>query len=92
MTGRPTSPFFTLSWAVTAPALILLIWVFTLLDHLAPSFNGGAYHYPTWALGAGWALTSLSLVALPLAALQEVAASHRKGSLLQVSRGPISYV
>jgi hypothetical protein len=85
MTGRPPSPFFTLSWAVTAPALILLIWVFTLLDHSAPTFNAGAYHYPAWSLACGWALTSLSLAALPLAALQEVLAARREGSLIQVS-------
>jgi Sodium:neurotransmitter symporter family len=84
MTGRPPSPFFTLSWAVTAPALILLIWIFTLLDHVAPTFGAGAYHYPLWALAAGWALTSLSLAALPVAALQEVVGTKRKGSLLQV--------
>lgn len=83
MTGRPPSHFFTLSWAVTAPALILLIWVFTLMDHSAPTFNQGAYHYPAWSLGCGWALTSLSLAALPLAAIQEVAATNREGSLVQ---------
>jgi hypothetical protein len=84
MTGRPPALFFTLSWAVTAPALILLIWVFTLLDHSAPTFNSGAYHYPAWSLGCGWLLTSLSLAALPLAGLQEVVATNREGSLLQV--------
>ena len=87
MTGRPPSLFFVLSWAVTTPALILLVWVFSLLDHSAPTFNAGAYHYPAWSLGAGWALTSLSLAALPLAAIQEVLASHRPGmTLIQVSQ------
>ena len=43
MTGRRPNAFFLLNWRLTAPLLILVIWICTLVNYAAPSFDGGRY-------------------------------------------------
>jgi len=72
MTGSEPSSFFVLSWKYSAPGLILIIWMFTLVDYKTPSYNNGQYHYPDWCHVFGWFLTLLSLSALPMLALVQI--------------------
>jgi len=81
MTGKEPSLFFTLSWKITAPCLIGVIWAFTLLDFHTPSYNKGQYIYPWWCHLLGWLITSLSLAALPLVAIVEIAKTDKGSSL-----------
>ena len=75
MTGSEPALFFTLSWKYSAPGLILVVWLFTLLDYRTPSYNNGAYEYPVWCHALGWVLTALSLAALPVMAVLEIVKS-----------------
>lgn len=81
MTGKEPSVFFRLSWKVTAPCLIGIIWAFTLLDYRTPSYNKGQYIYPEWCHALGWMVTSLSLAALPAVAAWEIAKTKSGTSL-----------
>jgi len=81
MTGKEPSVFFTLSWKISAPCLIGIIWVFTMLDYKPPSYNKGQYTYPGWCLVLGWAITSLSLVALPAVAIIEIVRSKHGATI-----------
>jgi len=73
MTGKEPSIFFTLSWKISAPCLIGVIWAFTLIDYRTPSYNKGQYIYPAWCQVLGWLVTSLSLAALPVVGVREIA-------------------
>ena len=46
MTGKKPNIVFRICWMFISPVLILVIWVFTLYDYQAPSYNNGAYEYP----------------------------------------------
>jgi len=81
MTGKEPSLFFTLSWKISAPCLIGVIWAFTLIDFRTPSYNKGQYIYPWWCHLLGWGVTSLSLGALPLVAIMEIIKSKSGSSL-----------
>jgi len=72
MTGREPSIFFTLSWKISAPCLIGVIWAFTLIDYRTPSYNKGQYIYPAWCHVLGWLVTSLSLAPLPVVGVREI--------------------
>lgn len=47
----------------------------------------GDYTYPVWAEVVGWGISLVSIVWIPLGAIQEI--YNNKGSLLQVSTGHI---
>ena len=68
MTGSMPGAACKVAWKVMAPGLIAVIWVFTLVDYSPPEYAD--YSYPTWVQGLGWAVTSLSLAALPLVAVR----------------------
>ncbi|KAJ9601472.1 hypothetical protein L9F63_000389, partial [Diploptera punctata] len=65
MTGRLPSPYIRFCWLVAAPALLMAIWVFSLIDYTPPTYNNGAYKYPAWAETLGWIIASLSLLCIP---------------------------
>eukprot|EP00092_Neocalanus_flemingeri_P033536 GFUD01036454.1.p1 GENE.GFUD01036454.1~~GFUD01036454.1.p1 ORF type:complete len:609 (+),score=101.36 GFUD01036454.1:134-1960(+) len=81
MTGKEPSIFFTLSWQISAPCLIGIIWAFTLIDYRTPSYNKGQYIYPEWCHVLGWGVTSLSLAALPVVAVVEITKTKAGTSL-----------
>ena len=83
MTGREPSTFFTLSWKYSAPGLILIIWMFTIIDYKTPSYNNGQYEYPDWCHVFGWFITMISLSALPLLAIVQIAKTKPGANLWQ---------
>ena len=83
MTGREPSTFFVFSWKFSAPGLILIIWMFTIMDFRTPSYNNGQYEYPAWCHALGWLLTLLSLSALPVLAIVEIFRTRPGGNLWQ---------
>ena len=68
MTGSLPGAACKVAWKVVAPGLIAVIWVFTLVEYSPPKY--AEYSYPAWVQALGWALTSLSLAALPLVAVR----------------------
>ncbi|GBP30440.1 Sodium- and chloride-dependent GABA transporter ine [Eumeta japonica] len=63
MTGRTPSFYFRFCWLVASPALLLGLWVASLVDYMPPSYRD--YQYPAWAQALGWTIASLSLLCIP---------------------------
>lgn len=77
MTGAMPNYYIRGCWLVAAPCLIMAIWIFSLVDYEAPTYNKGKYIFPSWSIGMGWAISSLSLIAIPVLAV--VAVIRAKG-------------
>ncbi|KOB78852.1 Transporter [Operophtera brumata] len=67
MTGRYPSLYFRFCWLVATPALLLALWVVSLVDYMPPSYRD--YDYPLWAQVLGWTIASLSLLCIPVYAV-----------------------
>ena len=72
MTGQLPNIYFRACWLVAAPCLIMAIWIFSLADYEAPTYNKGQYEFPFWSIGMGWGISSLSLLAIPVLAIAAV--------------------
>lgn len=66
MNGRSPSLYFKFCWKIAAPSLLIAVWIFYLIDYEAPTYNNGAYRYPTWAVVLGWFITSVSILCVPV--------------------------
>ncbi|KAL0842076.1 hypothetical protein ABMA28_014270 [Loxostege sticticalis] len=67
MTGRVPSFYFRFCWLIATPALLLALWVASLVDYTPPGYR--QYAYPTWAQVLGWIIASLSLLCIPVYAV-----------------------
>lgn len=67
MTGRYPSLYFRFCWLIASPALLLALWVASLVDYTPPSYRH--YQYPAWAQALGWIIASLSLLCIPVYAV-----------------------
>ncbi|CAG9585469.1 unnamed protein product [Danaus chrysippus] len=67
MTGQVPSLYFRFCWLIAAPALLLALWVASLVDYTPPSYR--QYQYPAWAQVMGWTIASLSLLCIPVYAV-----------------------
>ncbi|KAI8434995.1 hypothetical protein MSG28_003438 [Choristoneura fumiferana] len=76
MTGRYPSLYFRACWLVASPALLLALWVASLVDYTPPSYR--QYQYPAWAQALGWTIASLSLLCIPVYAVVVVARAPGK--------------
>merc|ERR1719431_491342 len=71
MTGKKPHKIFQFCWACVSPLLIIVLWVFSLLDYSPPSYGG--YTNPDWSIALGWFITSLSVLPIPVLAIIIVA-------------------
>ncbi|XP_045785158.1 sodium- and chloride-dependent GABA transporter ine-like [Maniola jurtina] len=67
MTGQCPSLYFRFCWLIAAPALLLALWVASLVDYMPPSYR--QYQYPAWAQVLGWTIASVSLLCIPVYAV-----------------------
>lgn len=67
MTGQSPSLYFRFCWLIATPALLLALWVASLVDYTPPSYR--LYHFPAWAQVLGWIIASLSLLCIPVYAV-----------------------
>lgn len=67
VSGRRPSLYFRVCWLVATPALLLALWVASMVDYTPPSYR--QYQYPTWAQVLGWIIASLSLLCIPVYAI-----------------------
>ncbi|CAH2073969.1 unnamed protein product, partial [Iphiclides podalirius] len=67
MTGRRPSLYFRFCWLVASPALLLALWVASLVDYTPPTYR--QYQYPAWAQFLGWTIASMSLLCIPVYAV-----------------------
>uniref|UniRef100_A0A3B5A055 Transporter n=1 Tax=Stegastes partitus TaxID=144197 RepID=A0A3B5A055_9TELE len=81
MLGKTPSIYFRACWLLLCPLLVLCILISSVVQFTPAHY--GKYTYPGWAEGLGWGVSLVSIVWIPLGAIQEV--FNNKGSLLQVS-------
>lgn len=67
ITGRYPSLYFRFCWLIASPALLLALWVASLVDYTPPGYRH--YQYPAWAQALGWIIASLSLLCIPVYAV-----------------------
>ncbi|XP_054467037.1 sodium- and chloride-dependent GABA transporter ine isoform X1 [Anoplopoma fimbria] len=79
MLGKTPNIYFRVCWMLLCPLLVLCILISSIVQYTPAHY--GEYTYPGWAEGVGWGISMVSIVWIPLGAIQEVY-SH-KGSLLQ---------
>ncbi|XP_070689408.1 sodium- and chloride-dependent GABA transporter ine isoform X2 [Pempheris klunzingeri] len=79
MQGKSPNIFFRLCWLLLCPILVVCILTSSIVQYSPARY--GQYTYPVWAEWVGWGVTLVSLVWIPLGAIQEL--YNNKGSLLQ---------
>ncbi|KAL1140435.1 hypothetical protein AAG570_000367, partial [Ranatra chinensis] len=70
--------YFKFCWNFAAPVLIMCVLIYSLIDYETPTYNNGAYSYPTWAVLLGWSITATCLLWIPLIAIYVVARAQGK--------------
>ncbi|XP_032371090.1 sodium- and chloride-dependent GABA transporter 1 isoform X1 [Etheostoma spectabile] len=79
MQGKTPNIYFRLCWLLLCPLLVLCILISSIVQYTPAHYEN--YTYPRWAEVVGWGVSLVSIVWIPLGAIQEIY-SH-KGSLLQ---------
>ncbi|KAM9391478.1 sodium- and chloride-dependent GABA transporter ine [Pholidichthys leucotaenia] len=79
MQGKAPNIYFRLCWLLLCPLLILCILITSIILYTPARY--GTYTYPLWAEWVGWGISLVSMIWIPLGAIQEV--YNNKGSLLQ---------
>ncbi|XP_055385962.1 sodium- and chloride-dependent GABA transporter ine isoform X3 [Condylostylus longicornis] len=69
MTGKAPAYYLKTCWVLCGPALLISLWIFSLINYKEPTYNNGKYYYPRWAYGLGWSIASLSLICIPAYAI-----------------------
>ncbi|KAM6965248.1 sodium- and chloride-dependent GABA transporter ine [Aplochiton taeniatus] len=80
MLGKTPNIYFSLCWMVFSPLLVLCILISSIVQY-KPARYGKSYTYPAWAEVVGWGISLVSIIWIPLGAIQEIACT--KGSLMQ---------
>ncbi|KAK5871465.1 hypothetical protein PBY51_004347 [Eleginops maclovinus] len=79
MQGKTPNIYFCVCWWLLCPLLVLCILISSIVQYTPAHY--GKYYYPGWAEGVGWGVSLVSIVWIPLGAIQEIYSN--KGSLLQ---------
>ncbi|KAM7293773.1 sodium and chloride-dependent glycine transporter 2 [Ixodes scapularis] len=56
--------YWRITWTVTSPLVLFIIFIFAMLDQKDP-LKYGKYVYPSWAVGIGWAITLFVMLQIP---------------------------
>ncbi|XP_078106842.1 sodium- and chloride-dependent GABA transporter 1 isoform X3 [Sander vitreus] len=79
MQGKTPNIYFRLCWLLLCPLLVLCILISSIVQYTPAHYE--KYIYPGWAEVVGWGVSLVSIVWIPLGAIQEIYIN--KGSLLQ---------
>ncbi|XP_060895262.1 sodium- and chloride-dependent GABA transporter 1 [Labrus mixtus] len=79
MQGKSPNIYFRVCWLLLCPMLVLCILTTSVVQYTPARY--GEYKYPVWAEGVGWCVSLVSIVWIPIGAIQEML--HNKGSFLQ---------
>ncbi|XP_020514533.2 sodium- and chloride-dependent GABA transporter ine isoform X1 [Labrus bergylta] len=79
MQGKTPNIYFRVCWLLLCPMLVLCILTSSVIQYTPARY--GKYKYPVWAEGVGWCVSLVSIVWIPIGAIQEML--HNKGSFLQ---------
>ncbi|XP_078106839.1 sodium- and chloride-dependent GABA transporter 1 isoform X2 [Sander vitreus] len=80
MQGKTPNIYFRLCWLLLCPLLVLCILISSIVQYTPAHYE--KYIYPGWAEVVGWGVSLVSIVWIPLGAIQEIYIN--KGSLLQL--------
>nr|XP_040050712.1 sodium- and chloride-dependent GABA transporter ine [Gasterosteus aculeatus aculeatus] len=79
MQGNNPNIYFRVCWLLLSPLLVLCILISSIVYYTPAHY--GEYSYPGWAEAVGWCVSLVSIIWIPLGAIQEI--KRHKGSLLQ---------
>ncbi|XP_078602404.1 sodium-dependent proline transporter-like isoform X2 [Branchiostoma floridae x Branchiostoma japonicum] len=79
MIGHEPSMYFKVCWMFVSPALMLFIFIFSLVTYSPVEYNGKPY--PGWGVSLGLLMAFSSIIAIPLFAI--FALYKQEGSFLQ---------
>ncbi|XP_065302318.2 sodium- and chloride-dependent glycine transporter 2-like isoform X2 [Dermacentor albipictus] len=71
MLNRRLGWYWKVTWTVTSPLVLLIIFIFSMLDQNEP-VKYGDYEYPPWAIGIGWTITLFVMLQIPFWAIVAV--------------------
>ena len=80
MLGRRPHVIWRVLWCFVCPALMLAAIIFSMYSISVPVY--GTYTYPQWAIILGWLIAIVSLVPVPVVAINVL--YNSKGSFLEV--------
>ena len=64
MLNRHVTLYWRLCWGVVTPCLMLLIFLYSLVNFASPTYS--KLHFPDGYLAAGWAIFAIGMLQLPL--------------------------
>lgn len=79
MLDRRLGWYWKVTWTVTSPLVLLVIFIFSMVDQNEP-VKYGSYEYPSWAIGIGWTITLFVMLQIPFWAI--VAVHRERGNTL----------
>ncbi|XP_062240750.1 sodium- and chloride-dependent GABA transporter ine [Platichthys flesus] len=79
MLGKTPNIYFRACWLVFSPVLVMCILISSIVQYTPVHY--GKYNYPLWAEYVGWCISLVSIVWIPVCAIQEICST--KGSFLQ---------
>ncbi|CAG5051397.1 unnamed protein product [Parnassius apollo] len=79
MIGFRPGLYWRVCWRFAAPAFLLFITAYGLLDYQPLAYEG--YVYPAWANGLGWAIAGSSVICIPVVAIYKIITT--KGSFIE---------
>nr|XP_019956377.1 PREDICTED: sodium- and chloride-dependent GABA transporter ine-like isoform X2 [Paralichthys olivaceus] len=79
MIGKTPNIYFRVCWLLLCPVLVMCILISSIVQYTPVHY--GKYNYPLWAECLGWCISLVSIVWIPLCAIQEICSN--KGSVLQ---------
>ncbi|XP_047447863.1 sodium- and chloride-dependent GABA transporter ine [Mugil cephalus] len=79
MLGKTPHIFFRVCWLLVCPLMILCILASILVQYTPVRYE--KYKYPVWTEWVGWCISLVSVVWIPLGAIQEI--YNNQGSFLQ---------
>lgn len=68
MLNRRLGWYWKVTWTVTSPLVLLVIFIFSMVDQGEP-VKYGNYEYPPWAIGIGWTITLFVMLQIPFWAI-----------------------
>lgn len=71
MLNRRLGWYWKVTWTVTSPLVLLVIFIFSMVDQNEP-VKYGDYEYPPWAIGIGWTITLFVMLQIPFWAIVAV--------------------
>jgi hypothetical protein len=82
MLGKRQPEYYLLiTWCITCPVLLLLLFISRLIDESNQIPSDGNYQFPRWTLYFGWALLTICTISIPVYYLYQYIQSYNYVSI-----------